>query len=215
MTRRTLVCLANSIKLGDLCFAGVDLGTGEWIRPIGSGLRGAVTRREQQFADGNIADFLDVVSIPLDRHRPVPGQPENWHLARGGWEFEGRLSTEQASELLESLVCDGPIFGVSGKRVSVATVQRGLITSSLAIVRPREVSWRWEGAGKLYAEFEHAGHHQSLKITDPMFIREFADDRPDLYYFDDDDEVTTYLTVSLPEEWEGAHWKLIAGVIRL
>ncbi len=61
-----LVCLANSIKLGEYCFAGVDPETYESIRPIGSGPHGAVTCYEQEFADGRIATLLDVVSVPLD-----------------------------------------------------------------------------------------------------------------------------------------------------
>ncbi len=213
MTRRTLVCLANSIKLGGFCFAGFDPDTGEWVRPIGSGVHGAVTRSEQQLGDRTIAKLLDVVSVPLDRHDPIPGQPENWALGHGAWEFEGRLSDGEAVDLLETLVCDGPIFGAPRKRVSVAAVESGFITSSLAIARPRKLAWRWEGTGKLYAEFEHAGHDQSLKVTDPEFISVFADDEPEVYGREDKD--TTYLTVSLPEEWQGAHWKLVAAVIRL
>jgi putative nucleic acid modification protein with dual OB domain len=213
--RRELVCLANSIKLGEFCFAGVDVATSEWIRLIGSGQHGAVTRVEQKLEDGRIASLLDIVSVPLAYPEPVPGQPENWILGDGAWEYAGKLAGDEAADLLASLVCEGPIFGVPGKRVPIAAVEDGLITSSLTIACPWAVSWRWEGAEKLYAEFEHSGRNQSLKVTDPKFIAEFADDEPDQYDFDDEEERTTYLTVSLPDEWRGAHWKLVAGVIRI
>ena len=127
----------------------------------------------------------------------------------------GALPSDEAMELLDDLVTEEPIFGTTGKAVATGLVQSGAVKSSLAIVAPDEIEWEYQGGNKLYAEFEHAGSSLSLKVTDPVFTRMFRGDPPDTYTFNDDDEVTTYLTVSLPEEWRGAHWKLVAGVMRL
>ncbi len=215
MSRRDLICLANSVKLGEYCFAGVDLDTGEWIRPVGTGQHGSVTLADQRLANGSIANLLDIVSVPLDGPVPIPGQPENWALGKGRWRPAGCLGRSQAQSLLKRMATDDPLFGTTSKSVSTDDVSNGGVTSSLAVVAPSPVCWRYEGGVKLYAEFVHCDTPLSLKVTDPAFTDLFSGDQPDMYSFDDDDEVTTYLVVSLPEEWKGAHWKLVAGVVRL
>jgi hypothetical protein len=213
--RRDLICLANSIKLGNRCFAGIDVETDEWVRPIGSGDHGAVTYSDQRLEDGALAKLLDIVSVPLGEPRPIPGQPENWRVGRGPWRRVGSINQGEARQLLDRLATVEPLFGTRFKAVPTAFVSSGRVTASLAIVRPKTVSWRYEGVNRLYAEFEHAGEELSLKVTDPTFTELFRGDTPDTYGFEDDGEVTTYLTVSLPEAWNGAHWKLVAAVMRL
>jgi hypothetical protein len=215
MTARELVCLANSAKLSGYCFAGIDLATGEWIRPIGSGEHGAITRREQIMDNGRTPQLLDVVSVRLTTRDPIPGQPENWRMASEPWRYVSTLGNGEARSLLTNLTTTEPIFGSPGKRVEPTAVAAGLVTSSLAIAAPATVTWRYDGPRNLYAEFHHAGTSLSLKVTDPEFARAFRGDEPGTYTFENDDRMTTYLTVSLPEEWKGAHWKLVAGVIRL
>jgi hypothetical protein len=215
MKRRDIICLANSAKLSGYCFAGIDIESREWIRPTGAGEHGAVNFDEQFMDNGRIPRLLDVVSVPLALHEPIPGQPENWRAANKPWRYVSTLSADEARSLLGALATTEPMFGSRVKKVEASAVASGLVTSSLAIASPASVDWRYEGPRKLYAEFEHAGTSLSLKVTDPEFIKKFKGDEPDTYTFDNDDRVTTYLTVSLPEEWKGAHWKLVAGVIRL
>jgi hypothetical protein len=214
-TRLEIVCLANSAKLGAYCFAGIDSATGEWVRPIGSGEHGPVTFTEQSLSGGNLARLLEMISIPVGPPAPEVGQPENRPLAEGEWRKVRALTADEAVELLDRLVTEEPIFGTTGKAVPIDLVESGAVSSSLAIVAPAEIEWRYEGGNKLYAEFEHAGYELSLKVTDPVFTRRFRGDAPDTYTFNDDEDVATYLTVSLPEAWKGAHWKLVAGVMRL
>ena len=64
MPRKTIVCLANSKKLGDRCVAGFEIDSQQWIRPIGSGSHGAVTAAEQTLDDGTLPGILDLISLP-------------------------------------------------------------------------------------------------------------------------------------------------------
>src|SRR4051812_13996689 len=101
--RREIVCLANSKKHGDYCFAGIDVKTRQWVRPTGRGEHGAVRRDEQRLEDRKLAAPLDVVRIPLGRPAEAPGQPENRRLVPGKWTRAGRLSAAEARKLLDSL----------------------------------------------------------------------------------------------------------------
>lgn len=208
-----IVCLANSVKLKHFCFAGVRVETYEWIRPIGAGPNGAVLREEQELDDGGIAALLDVVEVPLADPIPEPGQPENWSIADGRWIRTGSLEPADALTLLENLVTDESLFGNRGKAVPASVVEEKGVPASLTVVRPREITWRKGADGRVSAIFEHADRELDLKVTDPEWTPQFSDDEPGDYVIEGG--APTFLTVSLADEWEGWHTKLVAGVIQL
>ena len=215
-TLQTIVCLANSKKLGAYCVAGVDPATREWIRPLGSGSHGAVTKQEQELDDGTRPGLLDLIEIPLGRAVPQHGQPENWELARGPWRRTGRLNDEDARALLEALSIEAPVFGTNERSISVAEVEAGNVPSSLAVVRPQQLRWTkrvWPEGTKIRAVFRHAGVWHDLPVTDPAWIAEFVDDSPGDFRHDDAEQV--YLVLSLGEPMDDEHWKLVAGVLCL
>jgi hypothetical protein len=214
--RKEIVCLANSRKLNAYCVAGIDMTSGEWIRPTGSGDHGAVTRAEQTLEDGSRPQLLDVIEIPLARPVPEPGQPENWELASGVWKARDRLDQREARELLERIAVDDPIFGTNARGFSAAAVEAGAVASSLAVVRPADLTWSKEirfDRVKLRARFRHAGAWHDLGVTDLAWIAEFADDELGTYAHADTEDV--FLVVSLAEPFHGEHFKLVAGVICL
>ena len=210
---RTIICLANSVKLGDFCVAGVDPQTREWIRPLGTGHDGAVRKREQSLADGSFPRLLDLIELPLGDPRPSPGQPENWSLAAGRWKRVGAVDHDEALDLLRSLQTAEPLFGNRGKAVPESAVREGAVRSSLAIVCPPDLIWRKDEKGRISAVFTHAGRQLELKVTDPPWSRRFAGTPPGDH--PSENPGTTFLTVSLGHEWNGFHWKLVAGVIEL
>lgn len=214
--RKTIVCLANSKKLGAFCVAGTDVEDDAWIRPIGSGHHGAITTDEQTFADGTRPQLLDLVELPLGRPAPQPGQPENWTLAAGRWRKRGTATTEEARQLLEELATDDPVFGTNERSISVDDVAAGRVSSSLAVVRPTSLNWEkriWPERTTIRAEFMHAGAWHSLPVTDPAWRAHFVHDPAGDYGHVDDEEV--FLVISLGEPMDDEHWKLIAGVVCL
>lgn len=216
MPRRTIVCLANSKKLGAYCVAGVEPESRNWIRPLGSGSHGAVTASEQTFADGTRPELLDLVEMPLALATPEPGQPENWQLSSGQWRWLGHLDDDEARALLEALVVDTPVFGTNERSIPVAEVAVGNVANSLAVVRPEQLRWTkrvWPEGAKIRSVFRHAEGWHDLPVTDPAWVAEFVHDAAGDHDHVDTEEV--YLVLSLGEPMNDEHWKLVAGVICL
>ena len=85
MEIRKLVILAESAKYNNFCVAGIDIDTGEWIRPISekTELEEAVPLDDLKYPDGSRVELLDVVEIKFsDRSANNPIQPENFFLQR-------------------------------------------------------------------------------------------------------------------------------------
>lgn len=216
-TRKTVVCLANSKKFQSFCVAGVEPDTSEWVRPIGSGLGGAVTAAEQTFANGTRPELLDVIEVPLSRAAPEPGQPENWVLAQGPWQRIDHLSDDDARDLLENLTTDEPLFGTSGPWISGDVVRSGAVESSLVVVQPDDLTWIkkvWPERWEVRCRFSVGGIWYDLPVTDMEWKAAFADDRPGEWSHDESEEV--FLVVSLgAADSKDKHWKLVAGAIFL
>jgi hypothetical protein len=214
---KTLVCLANSKKLGARCVAGVEQGSHTWVRPLGSGSHGAITLAEERLDDGSRPELLDVIEMQLADPVPQPGQPENWTLAEGQWRRVGHLGNDEARELLTALATEQPIFGTNERSISTADVQAGRVTHSLAVVRPQDLNWEkrrgFTGGTQVRGQFLHAGQWHDLPLTDPAFLAQFVNYDLGDYAHSEAEEV--FLVVSLGEPMNEEHWKLIAGVIGL
>ncbi len=214
--RKTIVCLANSFKRGGSCFAGIDLESGAWARPLGTGEEDAVTATEQTFADGTRPRLLDIVEIPLHEAAPETGQPENWRQAAGRWTRTGHMNPDEVRALLEPLVLDTPVFGTNERSIPATEACREEVASSLAVVSPRNLRWHkevWPERSRVRAVFEHAGAYHSLPVTDPDTCARLAQALAGDHRADPTRE--TFLVISLTKPHEEEHWKLVAGVVAL
>jgi len=206
MQKKRIVCLANSKKLGASCVAGIDLESRAWIRPLGSGEQGAITAREQTFADGTRPRPLDIIDVPLDGAVPQPAQPENWRLAAGRWDRVDRLDRNEARALLSDMAINTPLFGTDERSIPVADIQVSGVDSSLAVVRPKNLMWKtkvWEDEPKIRALFRHAGGRHHLPVTDRAWLAEHVED--DDAELDRLSRQETFLVVSLGEPYDEAH----------
>lgn len=217
MPSKTIVCLANSKKLGARCVAGVELGTQDWIRPTGSGDHGAITFAEQKLDDNTRPALLDLIEMQLAGPSPQPGQPENWTLAPGQWTKVGHLDAGEAQSLLIALATEAPVFGTNERSVSVADVLAGRVNHSLAVIRPEQLNWEkrhgFSGGTQVRGQFVHAGAWHDLPLTDPAHLAQFVDLGIGDYEHPASEEA--FLVISLGEPLNDEHWKLIAGVIGL
>ena len=83
-----IICLANSYKTGGRCIAGIDIETGEWIRPVPENINKAI--RDQRMINGREPKLLDILEIPVENYGPDERcQPENRLLKRGRWTRKG------------------------------------------------------------------------------------------------------------------------------
>jgi hypothetical protein len=182
----------------------------------GSGSHGAVTTAEQILDSGTQPEVLDVIEVPLEAAAPQQGQPENWDLAEGGWVLSDHLEDQAARVLLDRLVVDTPVFGTNERSIPAEDVQAGKVSSSLAVVRPEDLTWRkevWPEGSKVRAIFRHAGAWHNLPVTDPSWLALFFGEAPGEYGERNDQDV--YLVLSLGEPMNDEHWKLVAGVISI
>ncbi len=96
-----IVCLANSYKRGGRCIAGIDLDTGQWVRPIGNGHEGAIG--EERIINGAEPKILDVLEIQLDGDADDRGcQPENKVFKSSPWRKVGTMSVDEIIKYTEN-----------------------------------------------------------------------------------------------------------------
>ena len=71
MEKVIVLCLANSKKLAERCVAGIDVRTGEWVRPVSRiGKQGAVPFRERQI-DSAEPQLMDLIEMDLAYEGPT------------------------------------------------------------------------------------------------------------------------------------------------
>lgn len=77
---KEIIILAKSSKHSEYCIAGVDIITGEWIRPVSTNIvnEGSVPESDITYDDGNQLQRLDKVKIKLLSPNPTISQPENY-----------------------------------------------------------------------------------------------------------------------------------------
>lgn len=167
---RKIVCLAASNKHGGLCYAGKDMKTGEWIRPV-SGDKGEEITFQLKYENGQRPEVLDIVEIPLIKKRPNKYQPENFLVD------EGRDCRKLGKYELKDLekLCDDPerIFeneGYETGKVRSETMLESAMNSSLLFVKVEELTLKrflWNGKRRVKAVFPYKGTTYDIFVTDP------------------------------------------------
>jgi hypothetical protein len=218
---RRILCLAASRKRGGYCYAGKDLETGEWIRPVSHRDEEEISHAECMILNGARARVLDLLEIPF--LRPVPGgyQTEN-HLIHPTqkWRKVGEADWDQIEAALDDH--DGPLW-LNGSaswgfyRNRVAEAALGVFGNSLVLIRPTQLrisigpkDGSFDDADKrlVKARFSHNELNYTLAVTDPVIERRFraGPDRTE-------DMTGAVLCVSLGEVHRGHAYKLVAAVI--
>jgi hypothetical protein len=221
---KSIVCLANSKKIGGRCVAGRvwdGQAFGDWVRPV-SALEKGELHRERLCSGNHDPQLLEIVDVPLLDHRPVGCQTEN-HLVDTSrhWTWQGSITSVQVLAAVQRV--DGPLWINAGSTQNgendhiPAGVAAGL-PNSLMLIRPPllRIVLGIEGVGyrprrKIRGHFSVGGHNYVLAITDPVVEREFGG-QPEGFTRELRNPV---LCISISEVFErqNACYKLIAGVI--
>lgn len=232
MVLKTILVLANSVKLGGRCIAGREVRfekgsikpAGGWIRPVrpvSGKCKGELYWLDIRLADNKTPQPLDVVSIPLAAASNDPGQPENWQIQIGqAW---ARVTQAPASSLDMFLEQPSGLWISNSEktdRISVRKQQARAKSPSLVLIRPsdlriyseygrRTISWR--------GIFRYGNLEYNLKITDDAFtnsaIKRFPIGQVSPL------EGNSLLCISLGTPFKGfadredQHYKLIASII--
>ncbi len=221
---KQIVCLANSRKLSGRCIAGREwdpkLGVGDWVRPVSNRPKQEVSEYERRYEGGGDPRLLDVIDIPVLQPCPQSWQTENWLINdQFHWTRNGQFPLRQLAELadpVEPLWVDGQ-HTYHGRNDKVPLGLANTVSSSLRLIQVEKLGLAIFKPGEAFGDnkrrvqgrFRHAGKDYWLRITDPGCEREYLS-KPDGHY-----EIgERYLTVSLGEEYQGACYKLIAGIIQ-
>jgi hypothetical protein len=84
-----IICLANSLKNNNRCVAGVNLDTGEWIRPVTSGGDGGIPT-DLTIVNGELIETLDKINIPISQEKGNGHESENRLFLSGSWTRNGQ-----------------------------------------------------------------------------------------------------------------------------
>ncbi len=145
-------------------------------------------------------------------HLPLINQPENYLISDDIWEQNYNLKYENIVNYIDNPL-DLWIDGVSrSDRVNYHLIKNGkiVIEQSLYLIRVDRVDIYWRDRGVIgkgrqrRGVFEYNGIRYDLPITDPKF-RDFKEHSLE----------SSFLCISLGEEFDGYCYKLIASIINM
>ena len=242
MPQCRFLCLALSRRDGGYCAAGLDLDTGNWVRPLNpktsSLCKADIFVQEPSTSAVQPMRVLDIVSLPLDHATPSSTQPENWLLQTLRLNsFPQLLShAQQDGSVLQCLrdIADSSsshpfLFGDAGASVTHQHLLERPLGHSLSLIRPLDLVWvrstDIHGNPRVRADFSYGRSQQRyiLPVTDIEYERrllEATENRgprlgaKDMY---SENAPEFLFTASLGENFPvtNRHYKLIAGVLEV
>ena len=208
------ICLANSLKEGGRCMAGIELnkdnipifieGRPHWIRPVCTTLHGEIPN--------DIASpfkVLNIIEFDTNESHPHGYQSENMSFNELSLHVIGNYNRNDLGA-----VCDDrdSIFGNRGKAVSHESII--YLNHSLVLVS----ATKFKVTQKTYQDqpnktqkrmlFSFHGTQYDLPITSPLFLA-LHNTNPDVL----NGIKQIYMSLSLGMEWKDWYYKLVAGVI--
>lgn len=209
-----LICLANSRKHNGRCIAGIDISTGDWVRPVTSLDDGRIPT-DISLIDRKPIQLLDVVDIPLSKM--VQGyECENRLILDGSWKRVGRVATNDVIPYCENKILhthrDDWINAIPHSYISSLPADK---RRTLQIIKVSGFqTWRnnygkWKGSIPL-----KSGQDLVLNVTDPELCNKLDND------YAVNSECLVVLSLAQPwkkpsSEGELQCYRLIAGVLEL
>jgi hypothetical protein len=209
------LCLANSYKTGGRCVAGIDIGSGKWVRPVSTQNSGELLSEssivETEAARRFIRPF-DVVDIGNPIKCPIPGQPENVERGTNKWTL---LEEVHRSTALKFVQREGLLIYGNYDRIDAKLSEH--VQKSLTIIKVTNPSFQINSYGKLRGRFVFSGKHYDFSVTDDAPWTNDAKIQPINQNTGD-----WLLTISLGVPWSPPNstrnpemYKLIAGAFKL
>jgi hypothetical protein len=209
-----MLCLANSIRENGRCVAGIDIDTGEWIRPVPQSC-GCIPAFRTMVKGEQLA-VLDVVKIELNEDSLETNfQCENRVILDWNWKLIDRFKPKDVIGYCDNTA---PILYCTGDRVD-PIIFNSLSPGewkSLQLVKPQNLNFyrddfnrrRWRAH---FNDINDNGYY--LKITDPVISSRLN--------IDDTINSNSLLTISLAQPWSPDNntpercYKLVAAIIEL
>lgn len=214
---KDIVLLACSNKHRNYCVAGIDVHDGKWVRVISEdeNISEAVKEDDMRYEDGTLPQLLDIIRVPIVKHKPNYYQPENYLFdINKYWIKIGQTDTAN----VQKYATIKPEYLFYNTEKSVESEYIGQLDEknkySLIAVIPDNLMVQvkqWPEGKKVDMSFNYNGRwYRYLKVTDPEFLEEYLEYPEGNHYLG----YNVLLVVSLGENYYNAHYKLISGVIR-
>lgn len=209
MCIKRIIVMTESSKFSNNCVAGIDTGTGKWIRVVSDDkeTHGALTDDDLMYEDGTMCQVLDIVNVPFVEKVPTKVQPENYLLDREYYiEKEGAATLEYVLKIHPGEKHNN-IFGSKFSTVKENRLEEQKINYSLMLIKVSQLVFNWrennEGKKKLKASFTYNKvKYEDVAVTDP-----------DFYGVKEEDEIqSAYLVLSLGEPYNGNCYIFIAKI---
>ncbi|AFZ55948.1 dual OB domain-containing protein [Anabaena sp. PCC 7938] len=217
---KKIICLANSWKNKERCIAGIDLDTGNWIRPVCDQYDDGRVPRNIRLVAGREPELLDILEIPLaDTGENFGFESENLTILPGEWQLVGKAKPEDVLQYSwkDRYILHNPIKYVKESYLKSLPFENRrtlqLIYAENLDVKSQENETgltKWKGT----LENTSGQKLTEVRITDPAFISKL-----DAGYQIKGNYLIT-VSLGMPGQymgWEEENycWKLIAGVIEI
>lgn len=203
--------LDKSRKEQAFCIAGKDVCSNEWVRLVSDESGCALTAEQAKvhYSGASVKEPWDVkvndlVRVNFKGASPINGQAENWVIAEYVWtlcnHLKGKVCVERFFDFPES------IWGEGG-RISDDDVD--LQQNSLYLINVKDfqiyhLDSSLNGKRKVKSSFVFNNIiYSNISVTDPNY-----------YYADDQFLGDVSLVVSLGQEYDGYHYKIVAKIFK-
>ncbi len=217
---KSLVCFANSRKTGGYCVAGKEWCSGRpggWVRPISHRPSHELSIKECCYQNGHVPGLLDIVAIEFDCHQPAIHQKENHRIDPAYyWQKQGHLSWNDLHKWIDNPVILWTVgeSSYSGCNNRIATGDAD--GSSLYLIAIEAVKLTVGKKAPEYPDskravrcgFHYKKNYYLLDVTDPKIEQDYLAKTDGVYTIKD-----PVLCISLGDEYQGYHYKLVAGIM--
>jgi len=228
-----IICLANSIKHGGRCIAGLKTDASGWLRPISTTRDGTLYEEHYTLEDGSEPQLFDVLRIECTQPYPSCHQPENWVINdRRQWQRLGKPDLALLRRVINPEVMQHraakTLLGNTDAKIAYDILQTRPIAASLALIKPKSLSWRIidiKQSKKIKSCFKLGNSCYNLPVTDPIWRKQLESlevgeytameviNQLALQHFEPDQFL---LTISLSEPFDDSCcYKLVAAVTNI
>ena len=231
MVKKSICILANSIKFGGRCVAGVEVIqqldgkwelTDNWVRPLGYQQDGSLIYSEYVLDTNLIPNILDIVDIHLECPVPSPGHLEDWLIVQNSkWIFRGHFALDVAQFLLQTPNNLWLENAFQTDRVTTAYLLSNKLPS-LYLIRPTnleiffiETHYKGQATKKRRIRFIYNEISYDLALTDPKMQQKYFSYFPSVSngILSIGPASNSIICVSLTPPLNGYHYKLVATVL--
>jgi hypothetical protein len=214
----TVLCLANSKKEGERCIAGIDVRTGQWVRPVSRHTsKGEVPFSERQL-NGQEPKPLDLIKMDLAHEGPTGFDfchaKENRWIEPTPWV---KLGVADVRELQRYLCPAGQILHTASKYTRPDLIEAKPLAERKTLELRHVQSIQFEKSGgkwKVSLTTSQQIHLSGISITDCLLTEQLN--------AGESVQTVGYAAISLGVPWEppianwsegAVGWKLLAGWI--